>query len=60
MQYRHENEHASAMLAPAEGSNLKRYTLRCSIGMKTSTLPLTSPLRREGTSKNKGVRADAV
>jgi len=43
MQYRHENEHASAILAPAEGSNLKIYTLRCSIGMKTSTLPLTSP-----------------
>ena len=60
MQYRYEIEHASAILAPAEGSNLKIYTLRCSIGMKTSTLPLTSPLRREGTSKIKGVRADAV
>ena len=43
MKYRREIEHASAMLAPAEGSNLKIYTLRCSIGMKTSTLPLTSP-----------------
>ena len=43
MQYRHEIEHASAMLALVEGRNLKIYTLRCSIGMKTSTLPLTSP-----------------
>ena len=43
MHYRYEIEHALAMLAPAEGSNLKIYTLRCSIGMKTSTLPLTSP-----------------
>ena len=31
------------MLALAKWSNLKIYTLRCSIGMKTSTLSLTSP-----------------
>jgi len=53
MQYRHENEHASAMLAPAEGSNLKIYTLRCSIGMKTSTLSLTSPC--SGTKRKTAV-----
>ena len=45
MQYRYEIEHASANFAPAKGRNCIHWysTRRCSIGMKSSTLPLTSP-----------------
>ena len=56
MQYRYDIEHAPANLAPAEGRTafIKGQRADAVIGMKSSTLQLTSPLRREGLFSLRG------